>query len=84
MIIWFFVNSIRIFIAQDLGEWKYVYLIFFAYASQLLTSYTYWHSTGLWAVLAVMVCIHEEKKGTKKRTKKGLRERIIHERKQNL
>lgn len=65
MIIAFFVKSIRIFVAKNLGEWKYVYLIFFAYACQLLTSYTYWHSTGLWAVLAVGVCISLRSTGRK-------------------
>ena len=59
ILLYLLINSIRIFIKKDIGEWKGVFLIFFANSCQLLTSYTYWHSIGLWSTLAVGVCVFE-------------------------
>ena len=47
--------SFRILLGNRTEEWRGVFLIFFANACQLLTSYTYWHSSALWAALAVGV-----------------------------
>lgn len=79
LIISFVVNSIKIFMSNNLGEWKYIYLIFFAYACQLLTSYTYWHSAGLWGVLAVAVNIYLDQK-----EKGKYRAGWLYEREQNI
>ncbi len=57
-----FLGAVRIFFDKNIGEWRYVFLIFFAYACQLLTSYTYWHSMGLWGALAVAVSINRTRK----------------------
>lgn len=65
ILLYLLINSIRIFIKQDVGEWKGVFLIFFANSCQLLTSYTYWHSIGLWSALAVGVCIFKNLKKAK-------------------
>lgn len=49
-------GSIYILFSKRTYNWRWVYLIFFAQACSLLTSYTYWHSTGIWGALAVAVC----------------------------
>lgn len=54
-------GSARIFLSKRDDEWKWVYLLFFIQACSLLTSYTYWHSTGVWGALAVAVCVHKSK-----------------------
>lgn len=48
--------SLRIFLRRRDNGWQGIFLIFFANACQLLTSYTYWHSPALWSALAVGVC----------------------------
>lgn len=58
IIIMLFAGSVKIFARKDIGEWKGVFIIFFARACQLLISLTYWHSIGLWGALAVGMCIH--------------------------
>lgn len=47
--------SLRILLRRKKEAWQGVFLLFFANACQLLTSYTYWHSPALWAALAVGV-----------------------------
>ena len=49
-------GSIYILFSKRTYNWRWVYLILFAQACSLLTSYTYWHSTGIWGALAVAVC----------------------------
>lgn len=50
------IASLRIFLRRRDNGWQGVFLIFFANACQLLTSYTYWHSPALWCALAAGVC----------------------------
>ncbi len=50
--------SFRFFTMKGNTEWKGVFIIFFSNACQLLISLTYWHTIGLWGVLAVGVCIY--------------------------
>lgn len=52
------VSSLRIFLKKEDNGWQGVFLIFFANACQLMTSYTYWHSPALWGALAVGVCYY--------------------------
>ena len=52
------IASFRIFLRKGNETWQGVFLIFFANACQLLTSYTYWHSPGLWSALAAGVCYY--------------------------
>lgn len=47
--------SFRILLQKRNAAWQGMFLIFFANACQLLTSYTYWHSPALWAALATGV-----------------------------
>lgn len=56
------VGSLRIMFAKRYSQWKWVYLLFFAQACSLLTSYTYWHSNGIWGALAVAVCAYKATK----------------------
>lgn len=49
--------SLRIFLRRDNG-WQGIFLIFFANACQLMTSYTYWHSPAFWCALAAGVCCY--------------------------
>ena len=51
--------SFRMIVGRRGGEWQGVFLIFFANACQLLTSYTYLHSPALWGALAVGVCYYK-------------------------
>ena len=62
IIIWLVLNTIRMFKMKDQDEWKGVFLIFFARACQLLLSATFWHSIGLWGVLAVGFCMSKAQK----------------------
>ena len=55
IIVWLLVSSVRMFTMKGQDEWKAVFLVFFARACQLLVSVTFWHSIGLWGVLAVGV-----------------------------
>ena len=55
--------SLRIFLRRRDNGWQGVFLIFFANACQLLTSYTYWHSPALWCALAAGVCFFQAEKG---------------------
>ena len=50
------IASLRIFLRRRDNGWQGIFLIFFANACQLLTSYTYWHSPALWSALAAGVC----------------------------
>lgn len=54
-----FIGSIKILFSKKYDEWRWVYLLFLAQACTLLTSYTYWHSTGIWGALGVAVCVHK-------------------------
>lgn len=57
IIVLFAVSTIRILRMKGIDQWKGVFCIFFARACQLLISLTFWHSIGLWGVMAVGVCI---------------------------
>lgn len=50
------VGSLRLLFAKKYINWRWIYLLFLAQACSLLTSYTYWHSNGIWGALAVAVC----------------------------
>ncbi|MGM9614316.1 MAG: O-antigen ligase family protein [Oscillospiraceae bacterium] len=65
IILWLAVSITRVFLMKNIGEWKYAFLIFFARFLQLLVSLTYWHSIGLWSILAVMVQIGRYRKKQK-------------------
>ena len=54
--------SVRIFLHRTDDGRQGVFLIFFANACQLLTSYTYWHSPALWGALAAGVCFFQAEK----------------------
>lgn len=56
------IGSLRILFAKKYAEWRWVYLLFFAQACSLLTSYTYWHSNGIWGALGVAVCAYWARK----------------------
>lgn len=66
-----FLGTISIWTIRIRGndEWRMVFIIFFARACQLLVSLTFWHSIGLWGMLAVWVCI---RKSGKKIIKKNM------------
>ena len=49
--------SIIIFVRKDLGEWRFVYVIAFANACELMLSYTYWHKQALWICIALFISI---------------------------
>ena len=66
IILWLLRWTVRLFKMKDMDEWKAVFLIFFARACQLLVSLTFWHSIGLWGVLAVGVCMNRASKGWRK------------------
>ncbi len=57
IIVLMFAASLRIFLRRDNG-WQGIFLIFFANACQLMTSYTYWHSPAFWCALAAGVCYY--------------------------
>ena len=57
IIIWMVVCAFKLFKMKGQEEWKKVFAIFFARACQLLVSLTFWHSIGLWGVLAVGICM---------------------------
>ena len=67
-------SSLRIFLQKEDNGWQGVFLIFFANACQLLTSYTYWHSPALWGALAVGVCCGR----AERRSRCGKAERKTH------
>lgn len=69
---------IKIVRAKELGEWRYILLIYLGQAAQLLTSYTYWHSVALWSVLAICLCIYNARK---KQTGRGIKDWIKTEKK---
>lgn len=54
--------SVRVFLCKTDNGGQGVFLIFFANACQLMTSYTYWHSPALWAALAAGVCFYQTEK----------------------
>ena len=56
------ISSIRILCMKNIGEWKFVFLVFFANALELMLSYTYWHKHALWSTLAVGMCIMNYRK----------------------
>lgn len=56
LIVVMIVGSLRILFSRKFVNWRWTYLLFFAQACSLLTSYTYWHSNGIWGALAVAVC----------------------------
>ena len=59
--------SVRIFAKKTDDGRQGVFLIFFANACQLLTSYTYWHSPALWGALAAGVCFFRAERASKHR-----------------
>lgn len=66
-IIWLIYNCIKLFIMDGADDWKGVYIVFLGRACQLLLSVTFWHSIGLWGVIAIGVCMyHTKKKATRK------------------
>ena len=58
LIVLMLASSLRIFLMREDNGWQGIFLVFFANACQLLTSYTYWHSPALWGALAVGVCCY--------------------------
>lgn len=66
LIVVMLIGSFRILFSKNDNEWKWVYLLLFAQACTLITSYTYWHSTGVWGALAGVVCIHIANKKRKR------------------
>lgn len=62
LIIWMIVSTYRILTQKHNEKWLGVFIVFFARACQLLVSLTFWHSIGLWGVIAVGVCISLSKK----------------------
>ncbi len=75
-------GSIRILRMRDIGEWRYVYLIFLSNAMQLMLSYTYWHKHALWSLLAIAVCIHYYRRQGLERTEAANGPAWIDERKE--
>lgn len=61
LILLLIIGSARIILNKDLGKWHGIYIVFFARACQLLMSLTFWHSIGLWSLLAIGVCISNAK-----------------------
>lgn len=57
IILWLVFGSLRIFCLKNIDEWKGVYIVFFARACQLLVSLTFWHSIGIWGMMAIGSCI---------------------------
>lgn len=53
---------VKVFYSKDIGEWRHLFLIYLGQTTQLLTSYTYWHSVALWSILAICLCIYDVKK----------------------
>ena len=47
---------------DGVDDWKGVFIVFFGRACQLLVSVTFWHSIGLWGVLAIGVCMYHTKR----------------------
>ena len=65
-LVWLSFYTIKLFIMKGQDEWKWVFLVFFARACQLLLSLTFWHSIALWGALAVGVCMTKaQEKGLK-------------------
>lgn len=52
------VASFKLLFAKKYYSWRWIYLLFFAQACTLLTSYTYWNSNGVWGALAIAMCAH--------------------------
>lgn len=57
IIVFLAVSTVRILNMKGIGQWKGVFCVFLARACQLLISLTFWHSIGMWGVIAVGVCI---------------------------
>lgn len=70
LIVVMLIGSLRLMFAKKYSDWHWVYLLFFAQACSLLSSYTYWHSNGVWGALAVAVCAHRTYKKTLQTSKK--------------
>lgn len=70
IIIYFAYKSIQILSLKGFEAWQGVFIVFFGRACQLLVSLTYWHSIGLWGVVAVGVCIAEARKSRGSRESK--------------
>ena len=60
------VSSFRIFTMKRKEDWRGLFIVFFSNACQLLLSLTYWHTIGLWGVLAVGVCIYSSQRRSKR------------------
>lgn len=58
IILFLMFSAIKILLMKDIGKWRGVFCVFFACACQLLVSLTFWHSIGLWGILAVGMCIY--------------------------
>ena len=58
IILFLLINAVRILMRNDIGEWRFIFLIFFARSCQLLVSLTFWHVFGFWACLAIGMNIH--------------------------
>ena len=58
LILLMLIASLRILLRKRDNGWQGVFLLFFANACQLFTSYTYWHSPALWSALAAGVCYY--------------------------
>jgi len=66
-IVFILLKSAKVFLLDDIGDWKAVFLIFFCRACQLLLSLTYWHIDAFWACLAIGMSIYEYRKNQRKR-----------------
>lgn len=54
--------SVRALCMKGMEDWKELFIIFFSRACQLLVSLTFWHSIGLWGMLAIYICMCKMKK----------------------
>lgn len=58
LILFFLINTFRIFTLNTIGKWRNVFLIFFARAFQLMLSGTYWHVASFWGCLGTGMAIY--------------------------
>lgn len=65
------VTLFRILKMENIGEWKGLTLIYIGVSSQLLLSGTYWHRSGIWALLAIGISVFQFRK--KEKSEKWLR-----------
>lgn len=60
-------HAFRIFMMDDMDDWRAVFLIFFCRACQLLISLTYWHISAFWACLAIGASVYQQRRKNRRR-----------------